>query len=743
MRVNFLFLLFLTSFSSLFSETHVPRTVIALYDGKTYLDSSDTHIYKFADKPLNQTGIQLRYVDIHQGLPEIKDQNDILGVLTWFDSSQKGIDPQVFLNWSLDVIQNGKKYVVIGIPGFELESKSPLSPEQTQRFWNSIGIEQGNWIVDTYLSKIIDLNPEMMNFERDSSKIDIPYQIHRAVSSDVNTYATARYRNDPSFDAHLAMTGPKGSYLYDSYALFTHYSTTTNLVSSWRVNPFNFFSKAFNTNTIPKPDPTTMAGRRVYYSHIDGDGWNNHPQLTRYKEDKPTIAAEVVYREMLDAFPDMPCSVGLIAADIDPDWFGTEESRRIAKLVLALPQVEAASHTFTHPFDWKYYEDYQPTDEVSYLKHYKNKGWGGKKKYEDVLKDAKKYTRKKKLNEGYDTPRAFAQEPFDLDKEIAGSIKTISDLAPEGKTVQIVLWSGDCLPFEEAIKKTKEEGVKNLNGGDARFDYIYSSYSFIPPFGRWIAGQLQAHASGSNENTYTELWHEKFWAFGTVPETFKNSETPIRTLPMNLYYHIYCAEKEAALSALINNVKYAQNKECCPLFASEYADIVEGFYSTQFFSLGENKWKVANRGALQTIRFDQATLKSVDFSSSDGVIGQRHYQGSLYVYLDQTVETPIIALKEQEVTYKEPEEDRSYLIESRWKIWNVQMTDPSEITIEALGFGHGEMTWKVPFSGIYVIETIGEDEHLQQEVEAKNKILLVDIDLVERKLVTVKIKLKK
>jgi len=31
---------------------------------------------------------------------------------------------------------------------------------------------------------------------------------------------------------------------------------------------------------VPKPDTTTLAGRRIYYSHIDGDGWK---ELTIYR----------------------------------------------------------------------------------------------------------------------------------------------------------------------------------------------------------------------------------------------------------------------------------------------------------------------------------------------------------------------------------------------------------------------------------------------------------------------------
>ncbi len=36
----------------------------------------------------------------------------------------------------------------------------------------------------------------------------------------------------------------------------------------------------------PVPDVTTHSGRRMYYSHIDGDGWRNVTLVKPYKKDK-------------------------------------------------------------------------------------------------------------------------------------------------------------------------------------------------------------------------------------------------------------------------------------------------------------------------------------------------------------------------------------------------------------------------------------------------------------------------
>ena len=65
----------------------------------------------------------------------------------------------------------------------------------------------------------------------------------------------------------------------------------------------------------------------------------------------------------------------------------------------------------------------------------------------------------------------MTDEPFDLDKEIGGSIKEIDELAPKGKKVDVIAWSGDCLPWEEVLQMTRTAHMQNLNGGDSRFDH--------------------------------------------------------------------------------------------------------------------------------------------------------------------------------------------------------------------------------------------------------------------------------
>ena len=108
---------------------------------------------------------------------------------------------------------------------------------------------------------------------------------------------------------------------------------------------------------MPIPDVTTLSGRRICFSHIDGDGWNNVSLIEAYR-DKPTIAAEVVLRELIAPYPDLPVTVGVIGADVD-DRYGPPEAaraRRARALCIAAGRGRFAS--YTHPYQWSFFENY-------------------------------------------------------------------------------------------------------------------------------------------------------------------------------------------------------------------------------------------------------------------------------------------------------------------------------------------------------------------------------------------------
>ncbi|MEJ0009974.1 MAG: hypothetical protein WDN72_05320 [Alphaproteobacteria bacterium] len=363
----------------------------------------------------------------------------------------------------------------------------------------------------------------------------------------------------------------------------------------WYIDPFKFFAAAYATDDLPKPDTTTLDGQRIFYRHIDGDGWNNASDAAGHAQD---LAARAVLEETIRPYPDLPVTVAPIAADLDAKWAGSARSQQIARDAFALPQVEAGTHTYSHPYDWNFFKDYTPQKELPFVSHYYfgnwangDKGVGTNVSFDDYQKPG--------------MPRDFANERFDLDKEIGGSAAFIAQFAPAGKRVAILMLSGNATPYEAVLRKVREAGLRNINGGDSRFDAAFPSYSWTAPIGREVGAERQVYASDSNDNTYTNGEQPPYDGFRQLMETVRNTESPIRIKPFNIYHHMFSGDHEASIDAVKQNLAAARASAIIPIEASRYAAIADGFYHAAFLPLGPRQWEIRDRGALQTIRFDK------------------------------------------------------------------------------------------------------------------------------------------
>ncbi|MFA6915102.1 MAG: hypothetical protein WC222_01780 [Parachlamydiales bacterium] len=743
------FLACLISFPHFITSKEIPRTVLALYDSQFQDRLIFLNIHQMAEMPLNHLGLRVEYVDIHKGLPDIAERSDVIGILTWFPYSATTSDPEAFINWSVKVIDAGLKYVVMGNPGFDRKG-SITSKRLTNVFWEKLGLEDKDIsFTDTYDTSISYSDPVWFNFERNFDTLRPPYSVMKMIGSgDAQTHLTIKKNDSHQSTSELVVTSPNGAYAASNYLAFKQNLVEQgDTIRKWYVNPFKFFEKGFITAALPKLDATTLAGRRIYYSHIDGDGWNNMTEVEKYRKDK-VFSSEVFYKEILLGYPDLPITIAPIAADMSLKWFGTPEARNMAKRMFELPHVEIGCHTFTHPFDWSFFRDYLPQYEVPYLNNYTTKVFQNRDVV-DVIKDSLFRTKKKYYDEiplvneeegfkklphvldpGYVIPRAYALKPFNVELETVGAIKEIQTLAPAGKKVMIYQWSGNCQPFDEAIRLVDSTHVRNINGGDTRFDAYADSYGWVKPLGLYRNGLLQVYSSNANENIYTDMWSKNFYGFNLLPKTFARTESPIRVKPMNHYYHIYSAEKQPSLSALHENLKYIRAQEIIPLHTSNFSSIVDGFYSGRIFQEEDGGWSVKDRKSLQTVRLDYATFLGVDLQKSTGVIGQRHYQGSLYIYLDEAIEEPKIYIKDIQVSYEEPVEPEAYLIHSHWRIWDLKR-DEKVLKMQSQGFGKGDMVWKVPVDGEYTIKVSSLDKAITS-VAARGVIqFFVDADAIE------------
>src|SRR3546814_12748389 len=67
----------------------VPRTILALYDGKTEPQLRFSNVHQLAAMPLNYPGLTVEFHDIRKGLPEVSGPRDLRGPLVGLPRQQR------------------------------------------------------------------------------------------------------------------------------------------------------------------------------------------------------------------------------------------------------------------------------------------------------------------------------------------------------------------------------------------------------------------------------------------------------------------------------------------------------------------------------------------------------------------------------------------------------------------------------------------------------------------------------
>jgi len=181
-------------------------------------------------------------------------------------------------------------------------------------------------------------------------------------------------------------------------------------------------------------------------------------------------------------------------------------------------------------------------------------------------------------------------------------------------------------------------------------DGEYPSYTGVAPLYRQVGPYLQVHSANSDQNTYTGLWTGPFGGFQNVIQTFQRTESPRRILPVDVYYHFYSGERYASVLALQRIYQWVleHRDELFPVYASRYISVVQGLFTTRIERQGRDTWRISGNGACRTLRFDPCP-RFPDWRRSSGLLGFRHYQGALYVSLDESPEH-VVALTDRPPT---------------------------------------------------------------------------------------------
>lgn len=721
--MRFFFFFLLTPY--LLIAQSIPRQVIGFWDSIDDKTPDDCLIHRTAEMPLNYLGFDVVYHDIQKPLPILSKEDGICGILLYLQVGAKAADPQSVIEWAIQAIDLGKKIIILRNPGFLNDlNNNPTADELQNRLFEKMGFTNTQkWVDYPFEYQVISADKEWTSFEKQLPRPLPGFFICKAYGEKARSYLKVGIPGKPESESDLLIVSPTGAYVAEYYANSFDNATFSSEPRSlgWFINPFKLFETVFDTDSLPKPDPTTLAGRRIFIGTCHGDSWNINTSIAEYAG-KDVYCSAVLLQKVIIPNPDLPTAVAIVAADVDPEWNARKRSQDIARHYFALQQVESASHTYSHPFFWKFFEHGGPEKEINYLYLYPYGTWQSsflswlRAKSYQIFKP--KEFEKERLNWGYTIPRAFANQPFELNKEISGAVNYLNQFAPPENQVKLLLWSGDSRPWYKPLLLCKQANIKNFGGGFVRFDPNYPSHLFVYPFARKVNKIVQLYSASNADNDYTRGWTDKFYGYQFLPATLKNTEIPRRLKPIHLYYHSYSGEFDESVQAILSNIAYIRTQSYIPIQVKRFCDIGEGFFTTVLETLGDNRWKVRNRMGLQTIRFDHADHKTVDFTNSQGIIGYTHHQNSLYVYLDAAFDQPIISIGE-----KDP--STSYLENSNWEVWNLKK-DGSTFEFLTQGWGKLSMRWKMLSSGNYSFKAL---ETKRTVTTDENGVLTIELDL--------------
>ncbi len=566
--------------------------------------------------PLNYLGYTGEYLDARGSLPNYPLIGRYAGIVVWLEKPA-GKEGRALATWLKKQIDAGVPVVVLG------ESEFLFAGNDSKR----LGLEYSIATTERTRLHIVQRDP-LIGFETQPN-LDRQtfFPLHVTNGKPLLTLANDRGEKQDA----VALTS-WGGYALNPHVLVelpanAHQKETGENIR-WVINPIEFLRRALKLPEMPVPDTTTESGRRLLMVHMDGDGFANKAEFPGFP-----YGAELMYEQILKKYP-FPSTISVIQGEVAANGIYPKVSpdlEPIARKIFALPHVEIASHSLSHPFDWQKVTS-SPDD----------------------------------LGPKSDPYRlAIPNYSFSLHDEIPGSIGYIeSKLAPPGKKVKVFLWTGDCNVGADALELAYGSGVMSMNGGDTRITRSLPTLALVSPLGVPKKGYFQVYAPNQNENVYTNNWLGPLYGYERVIETFELTNVPRRLKPIDIYFHTYAASKPASLKALDKVLKWAQQQETMPVYVSEYARKVLD-YNSMVVARARNGWLVRGSGELRELRAP-LDLGQPDLANSRMVAGFTRAYRNQYLHL---------ADGEAAIRFQESPAPAPFLVSANARIEKLERTD--------------------------------------------------------------------
>jgi hypothetical protein len=537
------------------SETFLfPRKILVIYN----VDEDkkpDSRAHVVVSMPLEFFGFTPDLVHI-KNLPQ--DTSIYHSIIIVLEAPVK--NQETFKSWLQKQIKQNKK--ILFLSSFELEDVTFLDIETTPSTSYDYQLHQTK------------LQPFETPFDMDSIK-SLPI-FHPKGAQELLSF-----KNSHQQVTVTAAKTPWGGYFLNPFDEY-------NNILLWKVDPFEFLPSILEFPTLPLPDFTTENGSRIWFSHIDGDGFVN-------RNDKSgKFAAEVLYEEVFTKY-DLPFSESIIEAEIAPYGIYPKDSKealKIADKIFRLKNIELASHSFSHPFDWA-----DPEHPRLPVKNYN----------------------------------------FSYEREIEGSLKFLSERFH--REAKLLFWTGACNPTKETLAYANQKGILTINGQDTCIMNSKKFLFYVAPLGIYKGDYFQVYGQIANENIFTDLWKHKVGYIKAI-QTIKLTDEPRRLKPIDVYYHNYSGAYKASLYALKKVIDYTMKQDIVPMFTSEWIKIAHDFEDSYVIQDLDGNVIFKNHGDLRTLKIQGK--HPVDISKSEGVIGYIFQKGYTYISLDNGTSHKIV-----------------------------------------------------------------------------------------------------
>jgi polysaccharide biosynthesis protein PelA len=560
----------------------VPRKILVVQDRDTKDPLDLSAGVRDLATPLNYMGYDVEYADFDSPLPDNITPDRYAGVVAWI---QRGAvpDPSVWQRWATARINDHVPMAFLGSFGFDAAGAAG----------SALDLQP---VGGTFAAPVTVVKSDpMIGFEIAAKPEPRDLQGVRVGS---HSQPLLRVSANGALLDQVALT-PWGGYALSPYTVVSLDSIEQE---RWAIQPMAFMKAALHLQDIPSPNVTTENGRRLFMTHVDGDGFASRAEFPG-----PDYSGEALYEQIFSRYQ-IPMTLSVIEGEVGPTGLHKDISPRleeIARKMFALPHVEIGTHTYSHPFQW---------EQVDATGAQVDRG-GGDAAFS--------------LNiPGY---------KFNIDREITGSINYInSRLAPPGKKTVLLQWSGDCRPPGYVVRKVYEAGVYNFNGGDTVITKSANSWTNIAPIGVDKGPDAyQVYAPNQDENVYTNDWRGPFYGFQRVLETFAMTDAPYRFKPIDVYYHMYSGTKVASLRALDQIFAATLKQPVMPVYVSEYIRKVldwHHFAVAKEVGTQTTQWRVRGNGEVRELHWPQNAAPALDQASN--VTGYSQGPDGTYIHFD-------------------------------------------------------------------------------------------------------------